>query len=705
MGRYERRPDNPRAKGDPSGAAETALRAVTEELQILQRNLLQSLQEDIKRLQAEKDRLTDDITRLQEEKEHLQQGRQITEQQALIRQLSQVLANHISSQLQSSLETLANQATGSVSQPFGSSEVAQSTSSSASEVNEYAEKLLGSLDDTLTITFNSLQQELKNYQSHVSQQLSRMIVQQREGEAILIELVNRLRRELEETTEETALLEIGQNGTSQGAMLLEGTTQTPAPYVLQTGSLGEECLYQEKVIPPVPSTEIEQTRQQQQQSASPGVPTKLQTDIPSETTVLPSSYIEEETQNIVSPSETTESPSVLEPTPEPSPPEPTVLEKKTLPPPKPLVTPKQLIPRQPLQTQTGISLPQITGIILLVLSTVASALYNVVIKVIFLPGTQIFGVFDADRLISSTLGNCFLILLLRMLVVVPLMLLLAPILHSRVWQDLQYLSDSFKGSSTNSTGKQVLLLSIISGCFLFISQVLIYLAIGQVPTGIAIALFFVYPVINGLLSRFLFRDSSGGSRSGSDRLTLFSFVAMSAISLGELLVLGGSAGNFTGNIPLGSLAALAAGTAFAFYLIFSRVGAAKLHPVSLTLVNFVTMLLLSVFGLLLPLPTNSKVQLNPAYFLELVLCAFLLGVLTLSSYLLNNFGIRKIGASRSAILGTTIPALTVIFAGLIIQEVLQLEQVLGVLIVTFGAATLCFEKIRNRMKPHNNSFQ
>lgn len=647
MGRYERRSDNPREKSDPYGTAENALRAVTEELQILQRNLLKSLQEDTKRLQAEKDRLTEDIRQLQEEKEHLQQAYQINEQQTLIRQLSQVLANHISLQLQSSLETLATQAMERVSQPVGSSEPRETTSPSTSEVNEYAEKLLGSLDDTLTITFNSLQQELKNYQSGVSQQLSRMIVQQREGEAILIELVNCLRRELEETT-------------------------------------------QNSPIAPVPSGEIEQILQQQEVTSSE-VPTKLQIDSPPETTVLPRRFPPEETpawnslsQSIVSPSETTQSPPVLEePTPVASP-TPAVLEPETSPAPEPQLTPRQ----------TGISSLQITGIVLLALSTVASALYNVAIKVIFLPGSQILGVFDAQRLISPNLGNSLFILTLRMLVVLPLMLVLAPMLHSRVWQDLQYLGDSVRGNSSNPTTKRVLILSLVSGCFLFLSQVLIYLAIGQIPTGMAIALFFVYPIINGLLSWFLFRD----------RLTLFSSGAIAIIGIGELFVLGSSNSSVIGNIRIGSIEAIASGGAFALYLLVSRMCATKLHPVSLTLINFATMLLLSVFGLILTLPTSWKLQLNHAYFLELVLCAFLLGVLTLFSYLFNNFGIRKIGASRSAIIGATIPALTVIFAGLILQETLQIEQVLGVLLVSFGAAALCFEKIR-RTKPFHQSSQ
>ncbi|KAB8319780.1 EamA family transporter [Tolypothrix campylonemoides VB511288] len=653
MGRFERRPDNLGGKDDPYGAAETALRVVTEELQILQRNLLKSLHEDVHRLQAEKDRLTKDITRLQQEKEHLQQGHQINEQQALIRQLSQVLAHHISTQLQSSLETLANQATGRVSQ----------TPTTSESENEYAEKLLGSLDDTLTITFNSLQQELKNYQSSVSQQLSRMSVQQREGEAILIELVNRLRSELEGTTGDES----------------KAIAQSAVP----------------EAIAQVPPPEIEPT--QQPQPTFSETPTKLQTDVPPEITVLRSSAPQEETptqgsvfQTIASPWETTQPPGAI---PEPTP----VTSAPTVSKPEPQPTPSQPLP------QARMSSVQLTGIILLVLSTVASALYNVAIKVIFLPGSQIFGVFDVQHLISPTLGNCLLLLMLRMLVVVPLMLLLAPMLHSRVWEDLQYLSDSLRKNPTHPTAKGVLVLSIVSGCLLFLSQVLIYLAIGQVATGMAIALFFVYPVISALLSWFLFRDASSGSRPLGDRLTLFSTGAIAVIGLGELLVLGGSTRTVMGNIPVGSIAALASGTAFAFYLIFSRKCAAKLHPVSFTLINFATMLLLSIFGLILTLPTNWNVQLNPAHFLELVLCAFLLGVLTLLGYLLNNFGIRKIGGSRAGIIGATIPALTVIFAGFIIQETLPLEQALGVLLVTFGAVIFCFEKIRNSPKPHNKS--
>ncbi|MEH2134630.1 MAG: EamA family transporter, partial [Nostoc sp.] len=332
------------------------------------------------------------------------------------------------------------------------------------------------------------------------------------------------------------------------------------------------------------------------------------------------------------------------------------------------------------------------GFLLIVSSVVVSSLYNVAIKVIFHEGSQIFGVLEVEQLLPPTLGNTLLILTLRFMVVVPLMVLLSPILHPRLWQDLDNLAASVRGNPTpaNAATKQILILSIVSGCFLFLSQVLIYIAIAQVPTGMAIALFFIYPMVSGLLSWFLFRD----------RPTIFRIGAIAAICCGELLVLGGSPNIGISNTSMGSSTAILSGVAFAAYIILTRVCASKLHPVTFTLINFATMLLLSFICLMLPLPSSwNLVVVDPSKMLELVLSAFILGVLTLAGYLLNNIGISKLGASRSALIGGSIPVLTVIFAGLIIQENLDIVQILGVLFVTFGAAAFSFETMRNQVKP------
>jgi drug/metabolite transporter (DMT)-like permease len=635
MGRFEKRPENPRSNGDPFGAAETALKAVTEELQIIQRNLLKSLQDDVKHLQTEKARLADEIKNLQENKENLQNRRQITELQELVRQLAQLLANHISTQLQSTLSSFTASSSGEAYVP--------------TEINTNTQQLLSSLDDALLVTFNSLQQELSNYQSNFSQQLSRMSLQQQQAEAIMAELVNRLTSELEKTTR---------------------TIATPPP------------LSAELPPPPPPlewspvALEGETYFEDEEASSSE----EVQAEIISEPEVPVSSSINEAPTLISPPLRIPREPireplSVLVPEPLPS---------STPPPTEP-----------PLIAQISSLWQRPTGLLLIVLSTAVSAIYNVALKAIFLSRSQILGVFEAERLISPTLGNSLLILMLRMLVVVPLMLVLAPILHPRVWQDLQSLIDSVRGNSSvgSSSTKRVLLLSVVSGGFLFLSQVLIYIAIGQIQTGIAIALLFVYPVISGLLSSFLFRD----------RLNSFHIGAIACIIFGEFLVLSGSTNTGTGNVTLGTTTAIASGVAFALYVILTRICAAKLHPVSFTLINFATMLLLCFLALVIPYPSNFAVEVDPNHLLDLVLSAFILGVLTLVGYFLNNVGIRKFGATRSAVVGATVPVLTVIIAGLIIQETLPLTIVLGVLLVTGGAAAFSFEKMRSIAKTNRTT--
>ncbi|MBE9216318.1 EamA family transporter [Plectonema cf. radiosum LEGE 06105] len=631
MGRFDNGPEKPRRADEPYGSAESALQALTEELQIIQRNLLKSLRDDVQRLQSEKIRLADDIKRLQEQREQLQGGRQIDELQVLMRQLAQVLGNHISVQLQASLEKLANRSTGNTT--------LQSETYTQTQNQE-------SVSNAFNTAFNTLQQDLEDYQSSLSQQLSRMSLQQEQGEAILVELVNRLRQELESTTKRRSQRKF--------------QVYEPLEELEEVEEIEE--------IDPFPDFLDSETEASEQQTFS-------------------SSLFEEQNEITPPPADTTTATSTVRGA------------NVSLPETYPQTASE--VPRQPTTTQQPLSgeiqafWQRPKGLLLIILSTVATSIYNVAIKVIFEPNSQIFGVFALKQLISPTLGNCFLILMLRMLVVVPLMLVLAPILHPRVWQDLQNLIESLRGNPTpaNITAKRVLMLSVISGCFLFLSQVMLYIAISQVFTGMAIALLFVYPIVSGLLSWLLFRESPSKFRA----------FAYGTIVLGMVLVLGGAASG-TGNLSLGSTTGIIAGISFAFYVILTRICAARLHPVSFTLINFVTMLFLCFIGLMLPLPTAWRLNINSVNFLELVLSAFILGVLTLCGYLLNNFGIRKLGATRAGLIGSTVPALTVIFAGIIIQETLPLIQVLGVLLVTFGAAAFSIEKLQQqRVKSSRSS--
>jgi drug/metabolite transporter (DMT)-like permease len=720
MGRFEKRPDNPRIRGDLSRAAENALWDIVEDLENLQKNLLKSLQDDVKRLEAEKTRLVNDIQKLIEEKDKLQQARQITEQQVLIRQLAEVLAKHISSQLQSSLKTLATQSIEVEPSERAALRSAKINSTVASEISENVSQMLDNLDDTVTIAFSSLQQELKNYQSHLSQQLSRMHDQQQQGEEILSEFVNRLRGELEKTRE-TIPLKVVTGGAPTVLQLTEPHKNgfleksperiiaEPISLVTQESPKNENSAINAVITFPLPqenqpseSTSVITADFSAQQSTTE-LPT--QQNISESTSVITADFsAQQSTTEPPTQQNISESTSVItadssaqqlttEPPTQSKTPErisvlsPDFSAKQSTKYQPPLTPNWETIPRRQRTRNSPNWSPIQGGFLLVASSTVMSSLYNVAVKALFNEGSDLLGNFETQQLISPTLGNIFLILMLRLLVVVPLMLLLAPILHPPVWQDLQNLFDSVSISTAPNSDKTkpVLLLSVVSGGFLFLSQVLIYIAISKVTTGIAIALFFIYPMITGLLSWFLFRE----------RPNLFSSGAISSIFFGQLLILG-SYSTGTSNTSLGIISGIMSGIAFAIYVIFTRLCAPKLHPVSFALINFATMLLLSFICLLVPLPRDWSLAIRSSNLLEVILSAFMLGVLTLCGYLFNNFGIRKLGGSRSAIIGAVVPILTVIFAGLMIQEKLDLIQILGVLLVTGGAVALSFEKVQTQ---------
>jgi drug/metabolite transporter (DMT)-like permease len=762
MGRFEKRPENPRIRGELSRAAENALWDVVEDLENLQQNLLRSLQEDVKRLETEKNRLSGDIQRLIEEKENLQQSRQITEQQVLIRQLAEVLAKHISSQLQSSLKTLATQSVEHNSSDSSALQNTQLNNNAINEIGQNVTNMLDSLDGTVTIAFNSLLQELKNYQGDLSQQLSRMYSQQQQGEAILAEFVNRLRSEVEKNRDANSVktttggaptvLQLSdnlrgeaithQNGSSEKSpqrIMVEPVALIPhesahsdstsaANAVILSSPIDNTSKPSSFVNPDLPTVIPDNKTPEPSSFVNPDLPTV----IPDNKTPEPSSFVNPDTSaadkasvlssfvSLDTPSEDPNSelgailtskvltaPSLGDTKPEPlsvltpnlptgRPPTPK-LRRETTPrqpttPEQPITPQQQITPRQQ-RSRTSPNWSQLQiGFLFIALSTVVSSLYNVAIKAIFFTASNPLAGLPTQQLIFPTLGNIFLILMLRLLVVVPLMLLLSPILHPPIWQELENLFASLGANATPTQNKtkQALFLSVISGCLLFVSQVFIYIAIGEVTTGMAIALFFVYPVMSVFLSWFLFQERPNSLVTG----------AMAAIFCGELLVLG-SQSTGVNNTSLGSTTAILSGIAFAIYVILTRICATKLklHPVSLTLINFTTMLLLSLICLIIPLPGNLSVAISSYNILELVLSAFILGVLTLCGYLFNNFGIRKLGSPFSSLIGATVPILTVIFAGIMLQESLNIVQVIGVILVTLGAASISWKKTPNQLQP------
>jgi drug/metabolite transporter (DMT)-like permease len=142
----------------------------------------------------------------------------------------------------------------------------------------------------------------------------------------------------------------------------------------------------------------------------------------------------------------------------------------------------------------------------------------------------------------------------------------------------------------------------------------------------------------------------------------------------------------------GVVIATLSGIAFALYLIFMQLGFKKLHPVPVSVVQFLTILFLTSLSLALPIQLGVSVVADKrAGFL---IGSLVLGALTLVGYLANNFGVRYMGAGQASIVASSGPVITALLAAIMIQTQLHQVQVLGILLVTIGVTALSFERMK-----------
>ncbi|USR91498.1 EamA family transporter [Phormidium yuhuli AB48] len=320
-----------------------------------------------------------------------------------------------------------------------------------------------------------------------------------------------------------------------------------------------------------------------------------------------------------------------------------------------------------------------TGLVLALLYSAVLSLFNVSIRVI-LNESSILGLVSWGGIISPSLGNSMLILFMRMVVVVLLMPLLAMQLYPQWWSELQ----TFQKPENRRLQYQV----IGSGAALFISQVLIYIALGNIPAGVAITLFFIFPIVTVLGAWFLF-----GARPSVTRAVIMAVILVGGISavpgIGELLS-GGLAGE---GLVLGSLTALGSGVTFAGYVLLTQIASKQMHPISFSFANFVCVFVFSFVGLVIVERFDETMTLPTQHLGGLFWSGIWLGLLTLISYVLNNFAIRYAGASLASIIGATGPVMTALFGFFLIGEQLAGNQIFGMLVVTAGVVALSLERM------------
>ncbi len=318
------------------------------------------------------------------------------------------------------------------------------------------------------------------------------------------------------------------------------------------------------------------------------------------------------------------------------------------------------------------------GLVLAFFSTALLALFNLSIKLIFQESTP-FGQSQWaswSGILDPSWSNVVFVSFLRMAMLMLLVPGIARWLYPSFWQDLRQLM-----SPRNRTlqGKV-----FGSGVCLFLSQILVYKAIGQIPTAVAISLFFIFPVLTILTGWVFF----------GDRPTPLRWAIGTIVLLGCLFCLPnwgvpGSASDFTE----GTFTAIVAGVAFAGYVCFAQLCGKNLHPISFSFVNFAIAFVLSGIALLAASSAGSTIDVPGGREWTLLGWGVGLGILSGLSYILNTLAIRYSGATLSSIVGASVPILTALFGWSIVNEPLQNNQIFGIVLVTIGAIGLSLERL------------
>lgn len=656
MGQLDNLPDN--TEPENPKAAEQILRSMTHDLRSLQQDLVAQLHQDVQRLQTEKSRLISDIEKLQNQQQLLQSEnnvslsrQQLAQQQAWAKQLALALANHLqvalSQRLSQTITThpiqrTVDQRTVDVSQIA----ISQQTDP------ESTYRLLASIDETINHALASMRHDLSSYQSALSQQIGRMHDLGQQGEAILDVLVNRISQQLQ-----AEVLKQRGDRTGGDRTVISGSSLNAAPSHAAP-----------PIAPPYPPT-------LNPPQFPPGVPTAPESLDYSEYSNYPDYSL----------SQTGSSASGLQPGSAPPPvPYPQSEEAFAVPedlgaslsvspptgsqPEQPMSPPRSPARRSPFQV----------GLILILFSTATLALHHVIVQIIGTPGRlfgsdslQVGGFITLDRLSSA-----LLVFWVRMVAIVPLMAWLSGLLYRPVWRD-------FKAFLV-SKDRRLLWSLIGSGVFLMLSQVFLYIAIGQMGPAVGVTVSSLYPLVTILLMWMLF----------GDRPTRLRVCAGLAILLGITFTV------FTAQSVLpdqGLTAALISGGTFALYLTsMALINRRKLNPVPISLIQNATMFVLSSIFLI-----GGRITAPPSNWSGLIVAGLALGILTIVSYILSDVGSRILGAARATLITASVPALTALLAFLILpgtQNLLGLGQIIGILIVTLGMAGLSFERVLNQHK-------
>lgn len=333
---------------------------------------------------------------------------------------------------------------------------------------------------------------------------------------------------------------------------------------------------------------------------------------------------------------------------------------------------------------TSSSSSPLFGIGLVLLSAVGLAAQNVVLR-LFFSSKEVIGLGTFGGFIPDGLSNLLFLLATRTACMTMILAIAAPFLYRPTYPDI------YRAIRTPRLRHAIL----SGGTCTTVGLAFLYAALSQLPTGVAIATFFIYPAITVLLAWRIFHQ----------RPPLYQLVVMGVILAGVFLLnwTPAAAANVNVNVTdtsgtiVGFFCALLASLGFGFYGIVAERALRPhpsyhhLHPIPFSLLVFgVGSVLSSGATVLLHGGGQSltiPIEMGDTVAVMTLICAGL----TLVAYVLNNFGVRYIGAALTALITAMVPSLTTVFARIVLNETLFNYQMFGIGMVTLGVATLSFK--------------
>jgi|GEM_PF-6822619 len=314
--------------------------------------------------------------------------------------------------------------------------------------------------------------------------------------------------------------------------------------------------------------------------------------------------------------------------------------------------------------------------LLAVLAAIATGAINAALKLLLKgPEPDLFlGSVTVPGVLTPTLGNVLLVLTLRLAVVTAFFPVVMTWLQPSIWAQLR---DFWQRGD-----REQWLPPIVAGFCLFLSQTALYMALGWLPTGVAIALFFIYPVITLAASGPLF----------GDRLSPVKLLAMAAIAAGLACVAPLQTLTSGGPILAGTVWAIVAGLTFAGYALLSRIGSDRGSPAASTLISFAAAFGFASLSLIVRPVDIATLEVDPSQWNWLLIACVGLGFAAIGNIALSDRAVRYGSGALAALASAAAPIVTAAVGTLVIQETYGLVQLVGVALVSLGAIFLSLER-------------